>query len=107
MIGLGIVAIAAGFILAWVAVAGWRGRLSYGGGAGVRTRSAMRSDEAFAAVNKAAAPLAVAGGTVMALGGVLAMAVPRHLFGLPLFAGVVTGIALCVAGAAVGAGARK
>jgi hypothetical protein len=67
----------------------------------------MRSDEAFAVANKAAAPLGVAGGVVVALGGVLAMVVPEHLFGVPLFAGVLIGIALCLAGAAIGVRACK
>jgi hypothetical protein len=57
VIGLGIIAIGAGIVLAWAAVAGWRGRLSRDGPVGVRTPSTMRSDEAFATTNKAAAPL--------------------------------------------------
>jgi uncharacterized membrane protein len=107
VIGVGIVAIAAGFVLVWVAVAGWRGRLSRNWAAGVRTSSTMRSDEAFAVANKAAAPLGVAGGIVMALGGVLALVVPKHLFGVPLFSGVLVGIALCVVDAVIGVRACK
>ncbi len=84
-----------------------RGHLSRDRAVGVRTSATLRSDEAFAAANRAAAPLGVAGGTVMALGGVLAMVVPKHLFGVPLFSGVLIGIALCVAGAAVGVRASK
>jgi uncharacterized membrane protein len=91
VIALGIVVVAAGFVLVWVAVAGWRGRLSRNWVAGVRTFSTMRSDAAFAVANKAAAPLGVAGGLVMALGGVLALVVPKHAFGIPLFSGVVIG----------------
>ena len=107
MIGVGIIAIAAGVFLVWAAVAGWRGRLSRHQAVGVRTPSTLRSDEAFAAANKAAGPLGVAGGSVMVLGGVLAMIVPKHLFGVPLFSGVLIGIALCLAGAAVGVRASK
>jgi hypothetical protein len=107
VIGVGIIAIAAGIVLAWAAVAGWRGRLSRDRAVGVRTPSTVRSDEAFTAANKAAAPLGVAGGSVMALGGVLAMVVPKHLFGVPLFSGVLIGIALCLTGAAVGVRASK
>jgi len=107
VIGVGIVAIAAGLVLRWVAVAGWRGRLSGSRAVGVRTPSTMRSDEAFAVANNATAPLGVAGGGVAALGGVLAMVVPRHLFGVPLFAGVLIGIALCLVGAAIGVRACK
>ena len=99
---LGLVVIASGGALIWVAVASWQGRLQRNWAAGVRTTSTMRSDEAFAVANKAAAPFAGAGGVVMALGGALAIVVPRHLFGLPLFAGVIIGLALCIAGAVVG-----
>lgn len=102
MIGVGIIAIAAGFVLVWAAVAGWRGRLSRDRPIGVRTPSTVRSDEAFAVANKAAAPLGVAGGIVVVLGGVLAMVVPKHLFGVPLFSGVLIGIALCIVGAVIG-----
>jgi len=38
----------------------------------------------------------------MALGGVLALVVPRHAFGIPLFSGVLIGVALCIAGAVIG-----
>ena len=107
VIGVGIVTILAGIVLVWVAAAGWRGRLSRGRPIGVRTPSTMRSDEAFAVANKAAAPLGVAGGVVVALGGVLAMVVPKHLFGVWLFSGVLVGLALLLAGAAVGVRACK
>jgi hypothetical protein len=52
--------------------------------------------------NKAAAPLGLDGGAVVVLGGALAMVVPKHPFGVPVFAGVLIGIALSVTGAAVG-----
>jgi hypothetical protein len=107
VIGVGIIAIAAGIVLAWVAVAGRRGRLSRGRPVGVRTPSTIRSDEAFAAANKAAAPLGVAGGIVVALGGVLGLVVPERFFGVPLFAGVLIGLALILAGAIVGIRASK
>jgi hypothetical protein len=99
---LGLVVIASGGALIWVAAASWQGRLQRNWAAGIRTASTMRSDEAFAVANKAGAPFAGAGGVVMALGGLLAMVVPRHLFGLPLFSGVIIGLALCIAGAVVG-----
>jgi uncharacterized membrane protein len=102
VIAPGIILIVAGLALVWVAVAGWRGRLSRDGAIGVRTSATTRSDEAFEVANKAAAPLGVAGGLVMVLGGVLALVVPRHAFGVPLFSGVLIGLALCIAGAVVG-----
>jgi uncharacterized membrane protein len=102
-----IVAIAAGCILVWLAVVSWRGRLSRNWFAGVRTPSTLRSAEAFAVANKAAAPLTGAGGLVMILGGALTMVVPRHLLGVPLFAGVLAGVALCIAGGVIGVRACK
>jgi len=99
---LGAIVIAAGCLLIWVAVASRQGRLQRGLPVGVRTPATMRSDEAFAVANKAAAPYAGAGGAVMILGGAIAMVVPKHLFGLPVFGGVVIGLALLFAGAAVG-----
>jgi hypothetical protein len=99
---VGAVAVAAGGVLIWVAAASWQGRLQRNALAGLRTPSTMRSDEAFLVANKAAAPFAAAGGVAMALGGVVAMVVPKHLFGLPLFGGVILGLALLLVGAAVG-----
>ena len=99
---VGAIVIAAGCVLVWVAVVSWQGRLDRGRPVGVRTPSTMRSDEAFAVANKAAAPYAGAGGGVMILGAALAMVVPKHEFGLPLFSGVLIGLALLLAGAAVG-----
>ena len=107
VIGIGAIVIASGGILIWVAVVSWQGKLQRNWAAGVRTSSTMRSDEAFAVANKAAAPLAGAGGVVMALGGVLCMVVPKRLFGLPLFSGVVIGLALCIVGAVIGVRACK
>jgi hypothetical protein len=107
VIALGVVVIASGAVLVWVAVASWQGRLQRNAIAGVRTPSTMRSDEAFAVANKAAAPWAGAGGLVMALGGVAAMVVPKYLFGVPLFSGVLVGLALCIAGAIIGIRACK
>jgi hypothetical protein len=57
--------------------------------------------------NKAAAPYAGAGGGVMILVATLAMVVPKHEFGLPLFSGVLIGLAVLLAGAAVGVRACK
>ena len=107
VIAIGAIVIAAGGLLIWVAVISWQGRLERNGAVGVRTPSTMRSDEAFLVANKAAAPLAGAGGGVFIVGGVLAMVVPKHLFGVPLFGGVVLGLALMIVGAVIGVRAGK
>ena len=66
-----IVEMIAGLVVVWAAIRGWGGRLSRNGGVGVRTPSTMRSDAAFETANKAAAPLAGAGGAALAICGVL------------------------------------
>ena len=56
MLGPAIVEVLAGFIILWLAVRMWQGRVARGSAAGVRTPSTMRSDAAFETANKAAAP---------------------------------------------------
>lgn len=58
----------------------------------------MRSDTAFRQANKAAAPLVGLGGGAMALGGVLALLVPRPTAAICLLLGAVAAAALCIAG---------
>ena len=102
-----IVEVLAGLIVVWVAIRGWQGRLPRTGAVGVRTPSTMRSDAAFETANKAAAPLAVAGGAVLTVGGVLAAVLPRHLFGACVFGGVGVFLVLCLLGAATGVRASR
>lgn len=97
-----IVEMLAGLIIVWVAVRLWQGRVARGSAAGVRTPSTMRNDAAFETANKAAAPLAGAGGAIMAVGGVLAAVMPRRLFGVFVFGGVGLFLLLILLGAAVG-----
>jgi SdpI/YfhL protein family len=104
---IGAIVIAAGCVLIWVAAASWQERLQRGLPVGVRTPATMRSDEAFTVANKVAAPYAGAGGGVMILGGAIAMVVPKQLFGVPLFAGILIGLAVALAGAAAGVRACK
>jgi uncharacterized membrane protein len=92
----------AGLVVIWEAVRGWRGRLPRNGSVGVRTRATRRSDAAFKAANKAAAPLAAAGGAVMVACGVLAVVFPNHFAGLIIFGGVGVFLVLCLLGAAIG-----
>jgi len=97
-----VIAVLAGLLVVWVAVRSWQERLTRNWVAGVRTRSTMRSDEAFRVANKAAAPLAGAGGVVLAAGGLAAAFVPRSAVGIALFGGVLLFLALCIAGAVRG-----
>ena len=67
----------------------------------------MRSDAAFAAANKAAAPLTAAGGAILAVCGVLAAAVPKRLAGTFIFGGVGVFLVLCLLGAVTGVRASR
>ena len=102
-----IVEVLAGFILVWLAVRMRQGRVQRGSAAGVRTPSTMRSDAAFEAANKAAAPLAGAGGAVLVVCGVLAAVLPKHLFGIFVFGGVAVLLVFCLLGAVIGVRASR
>jgi hypothetical protein len=102
-----LVEVLAGFIIVWLAVRMRLGLVARGSAAGVRTPSTMRSDAAFETANKAAAPLAGAGGALLAAGGVLAAVLPRHLFGALVFGGAGVFLLLCLLGAAVGVRAAR
>jgi hypothetical protein len=97
----------AGLIVVWMAIRMRQGRVSRGSAAGVRTPSTMRSDAAFETANKAAAPLAGAGGVVLAVGGVLVAVMPRHLVGAFVFGGVGVFLIFCLLGAATGVRAPR
>jgi uncharacterized membrane protein len=102
-----IVEVIAGLIVVWVAIRAWQGRLPRNGAVGVRTPATMRSDAAFETANKAAAPLAVAGGVVLAVCGVLGAVFPRHLVGMFIFGGVGLFLILVILGAAIGVRASR
>lgn len=102
-----IVEVLAGLVIVWVAILSWEGRLPRNGAVGVRTPSTMRSDAAFAAANKAAAPLAGAGGAVAAVCGVLAAVFPRHLAAIFIFTGMGVLLVLVLLGAAIGVRAAR
>jgi hypothetical protein len=67
----------------------------------------MRSDAAFETANKAAAPSTGAGGTILAVCGVLAAVLPRHLAGAFIFGGVGVFLVFCLLGAATGVRASR
>lgn len=99
--------VAAGIGAVWLAVLSWQGRLPRSFFAGVRTRSTMRSDEAFKAANKAAAPLTGLGGAVLAAGGVAVAALPKASAGVPLLGSAVIFAVLCLAGGVRGVRASR
>ncbi len=84
-----------------------QGRVTRGPGAGVRLPSLMRSDAAFETGNKAAAPMTGAAGAVLAVCGVLAAVLPKHLYGAFVFGGVGVTLICCLLGAATAVRAAR
>jgi hypothetical protein len=97
----------AGLSVVWLAIRMRQGRVTRGSAAGVRTPSTMRSDAAFETANKAAAPVTAAGGAILAVCGVLAAVMPRHLVGAFVFGGVGVFLVFCLLGAATGVRASR
>lgn len=87
---LGTLLVAAGAGLLAVGALGGLGRLPRNRFAGVRTPAALRSDAAFAAANRVAAPPVTAAGVVCAVGGVLTLGASGGM--LAVFC-TVTGVA--------------
>lgn len=92
----------AGVALLSVGVLGWRGLLPRNRVAGVRTPASLRSDAAFRAANRVAAPPIVAAGVVCATGGALCFAATGAV--LAVVAGITgaSTLLLVVAGGVLG-----
>jgi uncharacterized membrane protein len=69
---LGVVLLVAGGALFTVGLLGWRQRLPRNRFAGVRTPATLRSEAAFIAANRVAAPPVLAAGAICVAGGALA-----------------------------------
>lgn len=65
------------------------------------------SDAAFETANKAAAPVTAAGGAILAVWGVVAAVMPRHLVGAFVFGGVGIFLVFCLLGVAIGVRASR
>ncbi|HEX6403794.1 MAG TPA: SdpI family protein [Pseudonocardiaceae bacterium] len=70
---LGVVLVIAGVAVFTVGLLGWRQRLPRNRFAGIRTPATLRSDAAFIAANRVAAPPVLAAGAVCTVGGGLAL----------------------------------
>lgn len=105
--GAAIVLVVAGIAVATVGVLGRIGRLPRNRLAGVRTAATLRSDEAFAVGNRAAAPATVLGGAAGIAGGVAgALLTPPDRAGC-ILVGAVAMAALAVIGGVQGSRAAE
>jgi uncharacterized membrane protein len=107
MTAAGIVIVLAGLLIVWLAIRSWQGRLARNYVAGVRTRSTMRSDEAFRIANKAAAPFSLVGGLLFVVTGVVTAIVPVHTATVVLLTGVVVAAVVIVVGSVMGVRASR
>ncbi len=107
MTGAGIVVVLAGLLVVWLAIRSRQGRLSRNYVAGVRTRSTMRSDEAFRIANKAAAPFTLVSGLLFVVTGVVAAIVPVRTATVVLLTGVVIAGVVIVVGSVTGVRAAQ
>jgi uncharacterized membrane protein len=99
---LGVLLLVAGAALLTVGWRGWLQRLPRNRFAGVRTPATLRSDAAFVAANRVAAPPVLAAGMISALGGALALGTGGALLTVIV---AVTGagtLALLIAGGLLG-----
>lgn len=71
--GLGGLLLVSGVALLTVGLLGWRRRLPRNRFAGIRTPATLRSDVAFSAANRVAAPPVLAAGTICVAAGALAL----------------------------------
>jgi uncharacterized membrane protein len=99
---LGVVLLVVGAALLTVGLLGWRRQLPRNRFAGIRTAATLRSDAAFLAANRVAAPPVLVAGAVCAIGGALAFGTEGTA--LPVIVGVTGAgaIGLLLAGGLLG-----
>ena len=107
---LGTILVCVGLTLTWVGRQGGRGKLPRNHLAGIRTQATMKSDEAWNAAHKAAAPWLLAAGMAAILGGITDLLLAAANSSLVLWATTFFGLAItaCVTvGAFIGQGAAR
>lgn len=99
---LGVVLLVVGAALVTVGLLGWRRQLPRNRFAGIRTPATLRSEAAFIAANRVAAPPVLAAGAVCAIGGALAFGTVGTA--LPVIVGVAGAgaVGLLLAGGLLG-----
>ena len=99
---LGVVLLVAGAGLLIVGLLGWRRRLPRNRFAGVRTPATLRSEAAFVAANRIAAPPLLGAGAICAAGGAVALGTSGLALGLIVSMAGVSAFALVLAGGLLG-----
>jgi uncharacterized membrane protein len=96
------VLLGAGGGLITVSLLGWRRRLPRNRFAGVRTPATLRSDAAFVAANRVAAPPVLAAGAVCAAGGSLALGADGSALAVIVAVAGIGAVGLLLAGGLLG-----
>ncbi|HEX2300683.1 MAG TPA: SdpI family protein [Pseudonocardiaceae bacterium] len=99
---LGAVLLVAGAALLAVGLLGWRQRLPRNRFAGIRTPATLRSDAAFAAANRVAAPSVLAAGVISAVAGALALGADGPMLTVIVTVAGVGVLGLLIAGGLLG-----
>lgn len=99
---LGVLLLIAGTALGVVGLLGWLRRLPRNRFAGIRTPATLRSEAAFIAANRVAAPPVLAAGGICALGGALALGADGALLTVIVAVTGVGTVALLLAGGLLG-----
>jgi len=98
----GVVLLVAGGALLTVSLLGWRQRLPRNRFAGVRTPATLRSEAAFIAANRVAAPPVLAAGAICAAGGALAFGTGGPALAVIIGVTSIGAVGLLVAGGLLG-----
>lgn len=99
---LGVLLLVASAALLTVGVLGWSRRLPRNRVAGIRTPATLRSDAAFVAANRVAAPPVLAAGAICGVGGVLTLGAGGALLVVILTVTGVGAVALLISGGLLG-----
>ncbi len=99
---LAVVLLIAAAALFTVGLLGWQRRLPRNRFAGIRTAATLRSDAAFNAANRVAAPTVVAAGAVCAAGGALALGAGGAMLAVIVSVAGAGAVGLLLAGGLLG-----
>ena len=102
-IALGLSQLAAGLLIAWIAVRGWRGKLRRNRALGIRTTATLSSDEAWLRGHRAAGPWMTAAALGSIVPGIIVLFRPENTAGmLVIMVGLAVMVTLVMVGGFVG-----